>query len=351
MEAIQHKLFTQITAREDWANIDLNRFLGTLHQIDSKLFLKHIPRLGRYYKSIIDKLLSSLNLEVSIINARYNIPLELLPYFEATESKYEYDSFEFGQDQNLFVWMYKNGITYDIEDFVYHNKVKGADRDRLLRLKKKILGRKLKDFTLLYLGYGECAHFWGTNSRRFGKTLREFSKQIEELYELLISVYPDGMLVVLGDHGMIDVEQYVDVQRILHRLAKQRELKCPSDFIYFVDSTLVRVWMQDKNLIDEFESELLGILGAFVEGESDTQEYLSRFKPKFGDIILLLKPGYVFFPDFFNTKRMLGMHGYLNKYPKQAGTMVVFGNDTQPNIIEAMKLSEVKEWVKSLCLN
>ena len=50
---------------------------------------------------------------------------------------------------------------YDIQDYVYHNKVKGSDIDRLNRLLNKIKTKKLRDFTLIYVGYGEIAHIVG----------------------------------------------------------------------------------------------------------------------------------------------------------------------------------------------
>jgi predicted AlkP superfamily pyrophosphatase or phosphodiesterase len=346
-EAENHGMLTQITSKKDWYNVRPNKLLNILTQSNEIIPLNRIPRINRVYSNIVDNILGKY-ISADMVNVRYNIPFNLLPFLEPTESKYEYDNHDFGGDDNIFIWMKKNGISYDIDDFVKHNKIEGSDKDRLNRLKNKILQNTLKDFTLLYIGYGEYAHFLGTDSERFGTLLRDYSKQLMEIYNLLNDNYDEFQLMILGDHGMIDVNNGINIKHIVHDVMKKMNLKYLDDYIYFIDSTLFRMWVKNENLIDDIEHELINKLGGCIEEDAETFNYFNKFKPDYGNIILLLKPGYMFFPDFFNTKINKGMHGYLNKYPEQSGTLIGFGRNVKGGYKESMNLSEVKRYIQTL---
>ena len=347
----QHKMLTQVTAKPDWYNGNKNRYLSALNLIDSKVPFRKIPVLNRGYRLFLDKLLNLSNLSASIKNVRYNIPLDLLPFLEPLESKYEYDSFDFGGKDNLFVWMKEHNISYDLSDFVKHNKVRGSDTERMARLKNKISQKSLNDFTLLYIGYGDRAHFLGTNSKEFVNVLQNYSMKLKEIFFLLQKQYPYSQLILLGDHGMIDVDEYINVKSILTRIFKESNLRYQKEYIYFIDSTMVRIWLREKSLIEVIEKKLNDSLGGYIESDQDMCNYLTKFKPQFGDIIQLLKAGYVFFPDFYNAKKIKGMHGYSNRYAQQAGTFISIGSGIKPTYKESLKLSEVKNYIQDLWIN
>lgn len=350
-ETEEHRMFTQITAKADWYQIDTNPFLTFLNFIDTLFPFKKLPKIKIAYSLILDKFLSYSNLPEEVINVRYNIPLNLLPRLQPIESKYEYDSLDFGGEENLFVWMKEHNISYDIDDFVNHNKVKGTDKERLDRLENKIVNKGLKEFTLIYIGYGELAHFWGTCSERFGEVLRSYSERIRDLNNLFCGTYDNSQFIILGDHGMVDVVSCLNIRSIINNILGERNLKYLKDYIYFIDSALIRVWLREKGLVQLIEEKLVQSLTDNIEYDQELRNYLDKFKPKFGDIILLLRAGYTFFPDFFNVLKNKGMHGYLNRYKEQAGTMISFGTDVKPVFKESIKLSEVKSYIQDLWMN
>jgi len=353
-EALEHRMFTQITVRDGWYLLKLSNFLKFLDRAYYNNPLRKIPKIRGIYKSLIDSVINEILrkfISSDVINVRYNIPISFLPFLKAVESKYEYDSFEFGGDSNLFVWMRKKKVSYDIDDFIKHNRVKGTDEDRLNRLEEKIRKKILKDFTLLYIGYGELAHFYGTNHPFVRKKIEEFCERVKKIFNLLKQNYKDFVLIIMGDHGMIDVYKYVNVINVFKKVLREvnKELLLFVDYIYFIDSTLFRVWFRDKKMVKPVQEKLFYYLKGVIEMDNELLSYLGKFRPNYGDIILLLKPGHMFFPDFFNIKPNKGMHGYWNKYPEQFGMLIAIGTGLQKfSLVEKMKLSEVKNFIQTL---
>jgi hypothetical protein len=354
-EAEQHNMFTQINVKKDWINIRHPKFLDIIDFLYRKNFLRKIPKIRGVIRILFDRIIDKILLKYickSSVNVKYNIPYSFLYYMKATESVYEYDSVDFGGDKNLFVNLKNKNINYDIDDFVKHNKIIGTDSERLERLENKIKHNLLKDFTLLYIGYGEIAHFTGKNHEKFKQEMQIYDKKIGDIYNVLNKNYKEYEFIILGDHGMIDINNYHDVQKILRKIIKKQynHLKLFKDYIYFVDSTMFRLWFKDKSYIKKIEKELKKELYSYIELDETTNKYLNQFKPKYGDIILLLKANNVFYPDFFNTTPNKGMHGYLNHYAGQQGTMI-HATSKQENCIldnNTIKLSEMKNYILSL---
>lgn len=350
-DAEQHMMFTQVNVLENWYEKKHPKILEFLSFIYQKNLLRKIPKvrgiLKLLFNPIVEKLLTRV-LDKSIVNVKYEIPYPFLYYMRPIESIYEYDSFDFGLNKNLFVYLRNHNISYDISDFVKHNKVNGSDLDRLERLKNKISNFQLADFTMLYIGYGEIAHFTGTNSEKFKLELQSYDRKLGDIVNILKNNYDDYEFIILGDHGMINVHHYHDIKSIFDKIIKDKypNIRLFKDYIYFIDSTMFRVWFKNKEFIDGIEESLERELGNYLELDKKTKEYLNNFKPKFGDIILLLKPGSVFYPDFYNVKPNKGMHGYLNHYKGQQGTMIhITSDDRNGEVINELKLSSIKDYV------
>ena len=317
--------------------------------IEAKInnFFNHIPRLRRYTQRFFDYYLGrekGLLFDQDILNVRYNIPLNLLNYFLPTESRNEYDSSEFFPETNLFLMLKRMGKSYDIDDFVQHNKIKGSDDDRLVRLKKKIERKELADFTLLYIGKGELAHMTGTKSNFFHDKLSEYDSKLREIKTLLDKIYDDNYrFVVLGDHGMVDIDKYIDIRPLIKQVEKECDLKIGEDYVYFIDSTALRLWFKDKRKKEQCNYIV----------QNHIKQYLDDFKVEnefYGDLIYVLKPGNVFFPDFFNTKKNKGMHGYNNKVVEQKGLCIIIGTNDK-SVYPLIELHKVKKLILDLFKN
>ncbi|MDR3259598.1 MAG: alkaline phosphatase family protein [Fusobacteriaceae bacterium] len=335
---------TQIAAKQDWKVT--NSTIITLIEIVETFILK-IPKIRTWYSKFfqkkVDWFLKNYFAE-EMIRVRYKIPLSLLSCFEPTESIDEYDSCAFGQEDNIFYKFKESNISYDLDDFVKFNKIKGTDESRISNLKEKIINKKLEDFTLLYIGYGEIAHNTSTNSIYFGKKLTSFDKELRIIFELIKKNYDNFELSILGDHGMIDIGEYINVVPMIKNIAKNLGLIFKKDYIYFIDSTLLRLFLKDKNLVLKIKEMLEKEL--FPNYEFNMADYINKFDNKYGDIIILLRPGKVFYPDFFNYNKKRGMHGYYSKAVGQAGTYIsISSNKKTINFVEELNLSEIKKYI------
>ena len=284
-----------------------------------------IPRVRRYSARLLDRYLQKYDgslFEHDMLRVRYNIPLSMLSFFIPTESKLKYDAPEFFPATNLFHILQKAGLSYDIQDFVEHNKIKGTDDERLARLRTKIEAKNLKDFTLLYIGFGEIAHATGTRSASFHSKLTSYDGTLKNLYTLLKKNYgEDFRFVILGDHGMVDVEKYIDITELIEQMKDKFHLTVGEDFVYFIDSTAFRVWLRDQRFLSECNAMIQERLATDLD-ELD----LERADNFYGDLIYILRPGRVFFPDFFNVYKNKGMHGYTNKIDEQKGMCLILGD-------------------------
>lgn len=347
MDSIKNENVFQITFNNKFSSIE-----GKV-KILSKLnnFMGSIPKVRKYTDKIISKYVETDKFYVDtneIKRVRYNIPLELLKYFKPTESYYKYDDNNFFFEKNIFNDMKKSNISYDIDNFVEHNKIKGTDEERLENLRKKINTKSLKDFTLLYIGYGELAHVLGTKDIKFNHILKQYDLKLKSIYDDLINKYDnDACLVILGDHGMVDVEKYININKNIDEICKKNNLIKGNDIVYFIDSTFVRIWIKDKSKVENIERELKN------EYLNDIEpiEFDDRIKSIYGDIIIMLKPGKVFFPDFFNRKKIKGMHGYSNEICEQQGMMLILGESIKKSAYNNLHLHEAKDILLSLLKN
>ena len=115
-------------------------------------------------------------------------------------------------------------------------------------------------------------------------------------------------LLILGDHGMAQVKQSLDITPVIKRL-QARGLK----FDYFIDATFFRCWCDNASVLAAVRNELNQIKGLIEIGESEVQRYgLSYNHHRFWDLCWQAEAGLVFTPNFHNGYQdLLGMHGYL----------------------------------------
>lgn len=344
--AEQHGLLCQVTVKKDWQAAYTSRYLYILDKL--LRLTRPIPKVRGLMNIIVDRVLKA-RLEPEIFRVRYNIPLHLLPFLTPTESKTAYDDLSFGNGVNILHDIRKTKKKIDLEGFVEFNKIKGTDDSRVEDLKAKISQQSLADFTMVYLGYCEMAHFWGTTSERLTRLLKSFDSKIEKIYTSLQENYDSFDFVIVGDHGMVDVTEYVDIQKTFFDVTKKFGMKAGRDIVYFIDSTMFRIWFADHVELT-FREEIQKVLEKALNDKLDHKsEYLQNFKPEYGDLIFLLKPGKVFYPDFFSNNKNLGMHGYDGAHLQQLGSyyhMNESGNAVSDG--RPIKLSETRDFLAKM---
>jgi len=139
----------------------------------------------------------------------------------------------------------------------------------------------------------------------------------------------------VGDHGMADIDRVVDPRGLLRRLRGVRA---------FVDSTMLRLWGDDRTLArarDVVEGE--GLPGQWL----DTGALEARQAPTHGDpygrALFLLEQGSLFAPSFVGGA-VRGMHGY---DVGSSSALAAIASDT-PIPESCHSLTDVAPWVRSL---
>lgn len=150
------------------------------------------------------------------------------------------------------------------------------------------------------------SHEWGLDSPEYQQhrdTLREEVRDLLQRFRRLRG--ESAPVVVLSDHGMAPVVRAV-------RPSVEERLGRPGrgTYLYFVDSTMVRIWCFD----DAIRPRIAGLLhdwrelGRVVSDEERRKWGLAD--PGNGDYIFVLDEGLVFEPNFIGRGVPKAMHGY-----------------------------------------
>jgi len=166
------------------------------------------------------------------------------------------------------------------------------------------------------------AHIHGIHSTRFSNHIALLDVKINSLVDSFLKVDPDASVFVFSDHGMADVEKAVllDVETVAGEMAYGK-------YLYFLDSTFLRVWVKDAMIA----SAITEYLGGFEHGDVLSQQERVDFgitNSEFGDIIFRAKEGVLFLPNFYGARHVKAMHGYDSQLASQTAFIAkIKGND------------------------
>lgn len=255
------------------------------------LFSK-INALSKIY--LLDRIIHKLISRIFNQNV-YNIPFKKLGYFKKSGVPAYEDSFNlptiFSQLNNLKKILYSK----------YRNQ-----RDKNVFLEtKKIL--KLHNYNNLFLALADLdylMHKYGILSPQFEKKIMDLDNEIEYLWTLFLKKNPQANLFVISDHGMATVNKKICID-LESKFGPANE----NSYIFFIDATMVRIWVFNNNLRYEIESYLSQKETGKIIEENERKEFGITSR-EFGDIIYLLNEGSVFIPSFFGRRMPKAMHGY-----------------------------------------
>lgn len=166
-------------------------------------------------------------------------------------------------------------------------------------------------------------HIWGLDKIQHKgqmtvearKRLKEYDNYIYEIQKSAQEIFNYVDLLVWSDHGMLPIQEKVDIIQELNLKYDQE------DYYFFLDGTYARFWFINKNLKKEFEEKLKGLSnkGEIVTESIKKKEKLS-LDQKNGELLWRCKPGLVIHPNFYNSNSDLrGMHGYSSELDENNG--------------------------------
>jgi hypothetical protein len=247
----------------------------------------------------------------------YGMPLEWLHYFDYTEKRDLYRPGGIIEGQpTIFDRFAEGGVKTHVSDW-------RQPESRNLREALEAVARGGTRCLYLYLAdLDGVMHAEGTDSPAVANKLREYDRALRGLVTLAQSRYRSVHLHVFSDHGMTDVLGTSDLRARVEALG----LTFGTEYAAVYDSTLARFWFQDSAA----RRRVMKLLDAEATGRVLSADDLEVLGCDFGDdrygeVIFLLEPGYVFDPSFMGPWVPRGMHGY---HPDHADSAAAYLSNT-----------------------
>ena len=300
---------------------------------------------NRYYKAAKNRIIRLLTRNKLSFRS-YSIPLKILKYFSLTEDKHDFrDKDAFDGKDNVFKDCKNNGLNIYYDSFTALNFTKSPSDDSRLKMVEENIN---SDFNLylMYIGIMDsCAHTYGPQSRERKLELKKLDDKLSIFYKNIISKNKDAKFIFLGDHGMADVHTKINVGKEIDDLAIENNLILGEDYIYFLDSTMLRVWYLNNRAREIIDNDLKNNItlknnGFFVDEKTAIKEEIPFPDDRYGHSLWMANLGVLIFPDFFhNSKAYKGMHGYNVDDSTSKGTCIVTADKYE--YIDNIKLTDV----------
>jgi len=303
-----------------------------------------IPK-NKYYKYYRRKLAAFLRKYTEGMSI-YNIPFSFLPYFSLTEDKIDHCQKGAFSIPSILERIEENNKFYYYNSFTALNMPPNGPDSNRLRLALDAADEGY-DLYLVFISMPDAlGHGYGPLSNELLGGMRRMDEMLENFYQSFEVKRPGSTYIFLGDHGMVPVQEYLDVEIVLKSSSKRMGLALHKDYIYFLDSTLCRVWFLSDKARSKFapvlkDNSKLNDKGVFVDEKLASVEKIPWGDRRYGDLIWWAKPGILIHPDFFHrVEKLKGMHGYDPNIVESQGTCIVFGKHKQAEKREKMHLTD-----------
>ena len=232
------------------------------------------------------------------------IPFEMLPYFELV-GKYPF----IGECDS---------ILSKFECFVTDSKKEGLGKRDIVAINEFLahLNRPgfKKNIFISLCDLDGLGHKYGTASLEYEKHLKFLEKKCNTLIKCYLDNHPKEPVIVLSDHGMSDVSNYIDASKTFKKIKSQFRA------IVFYDSLYFHIFLNKKQIINQvaIETILRSELPITIFDKFDREKHGISEK-KFGNIVGVLNNNYAFSPNLFGFLKLKAYHGYLPKSESNKG--------------------------------
>jgi hypothetical protein len=236
-----------------------------------------------------------------ILNRDYaNIPFKYIHLFKPQGSH----NFRDIRGSNLL-------YEYDFEIYdAVEQKLSIGKRDRhILEVLKKTMTQRNTFLSLVDLD--NIAHIYGLNSDEYKEHVKFVNERLAEIFIRFKELGKDNEIFVFSDHGMVDVSEIVNLD-IEAEFGKMK----PDKYLYFIDSTYLRVWIKDDNLFPRLHEFLSSLNFGSLVSEKEREDFGLRNR-KFGNLIFRANEGVLLIPNFHGARPIKAMHGYDSYLPSQ----------------------------------
>jgi predicted AlkP superfamily pyrophosphatase or phosphodiesterase len=286
----------------------------------------------------------------------YNIPFSFLKYFNLTEDEFDLHKIDrLSNNDSIFKIVSElKGETY-MGAFTALGQEPNGDDENRINLAIEACRKKVNFFIPVYISAPDSfGHMYGPNSKEIKKELNKLDVLLEESILKFLKIDKNTKFLFLGDHGMTSVTCTIDINLEISKISKKHKLKEERDYIYFLDSTLLRMWFFNNKSKEIFyneinENPLFFERGKIINKIIADKYHLPIDNRKYGDISWWANEGVLIYPDFFHkSKIMNGMHGYRPDTQSTYGTCVIWYKGINKEKIKQLELSQIYDEIINL---
>jgi predicted AlkP superfamily pyrophosphatase or phosphodiesterase len=271
------------------------------------------------------------------------IPLHLLPMLGVSEDAVPIHAPRAFSVESLFDLVHRRGLGFT---YLMYPAVNCAD-DAVLDL---ALSRAADGHRLYLLQFSESdavCHVHGPESPMRRRVVGELDRKLRVLRTAFEAACGAVRWVILGDHGMMEVTERIDVARSVHGTARRLGWRHGREYVLFLDSTFARVWAltdrAQRRLGELLAHPELARTGGLVTAETASRYRIPWGDRRYGDLIWWARPGVLIAPDYFHapSERVQGMHGYDAYHEKMQGFALVAGEGVEPCRLPEVRLVDI----------
>lgn len=243
------------------------------------------------------------------------IPFRMVPFFKR-KGKYPF----IGECSSILDG-FKKFVTDDMKNGIGKRDVIAIDN-----FFKYIKNENLNKHIFLSLcDLDGIGHKYGTKSKEYHSRLSFLKLNCNKILSSYLKLFPYEPVILLSDHGMSDVDKYIDPTKTIRYIEKKYNLHC------FFDSLYLHIFFKDTKCLkykEEIESLLKSSLPVKIFSNSQRASY-GITNSDFGHIICLLEDRKAFSPNLFGFKKLKSYHGYMPNNKNNMGVFYSFNLKTE----------------------
>jgi hypothetical protein len=236
----------------------------------------------------------------------YNLPFDLLPYYDYGEKKDIFRPGGINSGTGIFDDLVRCGISHHVSNW------RRSEQENFDAL-GEALDRGEIAFGFVYAAELDgLMHRHTKDSPVVDDKLRRLQREVENLTRIASGRYDEVRVAVFSDHGMATVRRVVDWIPTVEAAG----LRSGEDYAAVYDSTMMRFWF----LAPHAEQRIRHVLPDGENGRWVTSEDLVAYGThwpdgRYGHAIYALEPGVLLNPSHIGTVPFRGMHGYRPDHP------------------------------------
>jgi predicted AlkP superfamily pyrophosphatase or phosphodiesterase len=194
---------------------------------------------------------------------------------------------------------------------------------------------------IVYLHFSELdwvGHRYGPNSLQMEEAIAKMDRAVRGVLEEPLR--RGRTAVIFGDHGMVEIKYVLDLKSTLDSL----HLTIGRDYLYFLDSTQVRLWFFSDRSEEVVGKALSQINGGRILGEDERKQLGVDFiDNRYGDMLFVVDGPGLIHPSYFSRGKAppKGMHGYIPSVRENATQVVAVGPDISPEYLGTIKMTQI----------